>query len=348
MSLPFNGQFGSDDDVDVAPPPQKDISEYPLSERFSKMFIEARCTDNILFATAMLFGFIVILSQSLPIILNDWVLLTEPREINRTSENGDIMETTFHYHTGYFQLCRFVVFNFTGTTYTSEELSDEDRRHQCHLNPLITQKDLGDFSVASLAIIVRLGIPALLHISGATICWLALFLGIFGHLNRTKSTLFSSICYIMGSIILSTAVLMVVCVVDDELAPRMKPNAAGEPSQFSYKYGYPFFSAALSFLPVEICACLQAFLFFRRYPSVVEKLRFVPGLEAKLRNAQLDKELGIPPLEPVRRGSLASYLPIPSVAYVERRNSRKGSQASYTSNRVLYVQESYAPKLYND
>lgn len=30
---------------------------------------------------------------------------------------------------------------------------------------------------------------------------------------------------------------MFVCVVDDELAPRMKPNAAGEPSKFSFKYG---------------------------------------------------------------------------------------------------------------
>lgn len=31
-----------------------------------------------------------------------------------------------------------------------------------------------------------------------------------------------------------------------------------------------------------------------------------------VRNAQLDKELGIPPLEQWRRGSLASYLPLPS------------------------------------
>ncbi|VDO58846.1 unnamed protein product [Haemonchus placei] len=71
----------------------------------------------------------------------------------------------------------------------------------------------------------------------------------------------SAPCY--SGIILSTAVLMVVCVVDDELAPRMKPNSAGEPSKFSYLYGYPFFSAALSFLPVQVCACLQAFLYFR-------------------------------------------------------------------------------------
>ncbi|EYB82231.1 hypothetical protein Y032_0364g3566 [Ancylostoma ceylanicum] len=45
--------------------------------------------------------------------------------------------------------------------------------------------------------------------------------------------------------------------------------------------GYPFFSAALSFLPVQVCACLQSFLYFRRFPSAAEKLKFVPGLEAK-------------------------------------------------------------------
>uniref|UniRef100_A0A1I7TR65 CX domain-containing protein n=1 Tax=Caenorhabditis tropicalis TaxID=1561998 RepID=A0A1I7TR65_9PELO len=84
-------------------------------------------------------------------------------------------------------------------------------------------------------------------------------------------------------IILCIAVLMVVCVVDDELAPRMKPNAAGEPSKFSYTYGPPFFSSALSFIPVQICACLHAFLYFRRYPSVVEKLKFVPGEESPAR-----------------------------------------------------------------
>lgn len=39
-------------------------------------------------------------------------------------------------------------------------------------------------------------------------------------------------------------VLQFVCIVDDELAPRMKPNAAGEPSEFSFVYGnliFPFY-----------------------------------------------------------------------------------------------------------
>uniref|UniRef100_A0A8R1HTZ1 Uncharacterized protein n=1 Tax=Caenorhabditis japonica TaxID=281687 RepID=A0A8R1HTZ1_CAEJA len=178
--------------------------------------------------------------------------------------------------------------------YDEQEISKTDSEYKCYLNPLFSQMDLGDISLASLAVI---------------------------------------------SIILCIAVLMVVCVVDDELAPRMKPNAAGEPSKFSYVYGPPFFSSALSFIPVQICACLHAFLYFRRYPSVVEKLKFVPGLEAKLRRAQLDKELGIPPLENFRRGSLASYLPILNFSQGSRRNSRRSSQASFSNPSLLFMQD---------
>uniref|UniRef100_A0A1I7X8H6 Uncharacterized protein n=1 Tax=Heterorhabditis bacteriophora TaxID=37862 RepID=A0A1I7X8H6_HETBA len=140
---------------------------------------------------------------------------------------------------------------------------------------------------------VRLGLPALLHISGAFICCLAFILGVTGHLRRTCFTLISSITYICGSIVLSTAVLMVVCVVDDELAPRMRLNAAGEPSKFGYIY---------------------------------------------VRHAQLDKELGIPPVESWRRGSLANCFSF-SHGISSRRNSRRNSQISFTNPNLLFVQE---------
>uniref|UniRef100_A0A1I7TR66 CX domain-containing protein n=1 Tax=Caenorhabditis tropicalis TaxID=1561998 RepID=A0A1I7TR66_9PELO len=162
-------------------------------------------------------------------------------------------ESTFHYNTGYFQICRVHINNNSGIIYdeleiprnpfqnnfkTMKKVTASESEYKCYLNPLFSQVDLTDISLASLAVI---------------------------------------------SIILCIAVLMVVCVVDDELAPRMKPNAAGEPSKFSYTYGPPFFSSALSFIPVQICACLHAFLYFRRYPSVVEKLKFVPGEESPAR-----------------------------------------------------------------
>ncbi|CCD69319.1 STarGazin (mammalian calcium channel) homolog [Caenorhabditis elegans] len=326
-----------------APPvillPQIGTNEMTLGERVSKFVIEARCTDNILFSGAMAVGACVLIMQSFPIFMNNWVFLTEPRGINKTNENGEQLESTFHYNTGYFQICRVHINNNSGIIYDEIEIPPSESEYKCYLNPLLSQVDLTDISLASLAVIIRLGLPALLHVSGALVCCFAFFLGVVGHIRSSFYTLFSSITYICGSIILCIAVLMVVCVVDDELAPRMKPNAAGEPSKFSYTYGPPFFSSALSFIPVQICACLHAFLYFRRYPSVVEKLQFVPGLEAKLRRAQLDKELGIPPLESFRRGSLASYLPIPSFSQGSRRNSRRSSQASFSNPSLLFMQD---------
>ncbi|KAF1748778.1 hypothetical protein GCK72_025245 [Caenorhabditis remanei] len=320
-------------------PPQIRTNEMTLGERVSKYIIEARCTDNILFSGAMAVGGFVLVMQTFPIFMNNWVFLTEPRGINKTNENGEQLESTFHYNTGYFQICRVHINNNSGIMYDELEIPPSESEYKCYLNPLFSQVDLTDVSLASLAVIIRLGLPALLHVSGALVCCFAFFLGVVGHIRSSFYTLFSSITYICGSIILCIAVLMVVCVVDDELAPRMKPNAAGEPSKFSYTYGPPFFSSALSFIPVQICACLHAFLYFRRYPSVVEKLKFVPGLEAKLRRAQLDKELGIPPLESFRRGSLASYLPIPSFSQGSRRNSRRSSQASFSNPSLLFMQD---------
>ncbi|VDP02416.1 unnamed protein product [Heligmosomoides polygyrus] len=240
--------------------------------------IEAKCTDNILFAGAAAVGTIVLVLQTVPIFMNNWVFLTEPRPINKTNENGEQIETTFHYNVGYFQVCRMYKNNQSGILYNEYEISKAESAYKCYLNPLLSREDLTDHSVASLAVImffftsVRLGLPALLHVTGAFICCFAFVLGVTGHLRKTCYTLLSCINYICGSIILSTAVLMVVCVVDDELAPRMKPNSAGEPSKFSYLYGYPFFSAALSFLPVQICACLHAFLYFRYRRGNLEQL----------------------------------------------------------------------------
>ncbi|VDK57324.1 unnamed protein product [Cylicostephanus goldi] len=62
-----------------------------MSEKISKCIIEARCTDNVLFAGAAVVGAIVLVLQSFPLFMNNWVFLTEPRPINKTNENGEQM-----------------------------------------------------------------------------------------------------------------------------------------------------------------------------------------------------------------------------------------------------------------
>ncbi|EPB73458.1 hypothetical protein ANCCEY_07442 [Ancylostoma ceylanicum] len=66
-------------------------SRTAMSEKISKCIIEARCTDNVLFAGAAVIGAVVLVLQSFPIFMNNWVFLTEPRPINKTNENGEQM-----------------------------------------------------------------------------------------------------------------------------------------------------------------------------------------------------------------------------------------------------------------
>ncbi|MFH4973626.1 hypothetical protein AB6A40_000335 [Gnathostoma spinigerum] len=287
------------------------VEEYQaFLKQFIRAIIEARCTDKLLWSITSVIGIIVICLHTIPLITNSWVYLTEPRSFGEKNENGDLVEIVFHYNCGYFQMCRALQTN--GTLQMKDidtHIPRTEREYQCRWNPIFTGKDLTDFSTATLAIQSRLYIPALMHGFGATVCFFAFYLGIHGHLKKSPKSLVSAILYICGGLVILMGVLQFVCVVDDELAPRMKPNAAGEPSKFTFRYGYSFFFSALSFLPLQMCACFNAFLYFRRYPSAVEKMNVVPGLEAKIRRAEFDRALGLPSFDPVKRGSLCALYP---------------------------------------
>ncbi|VDO55322.1 unnamed protein product [Haemonchus placei] len=85
--------------------------------------IEAKCTDDVLFISAAIFGAVVLILQTFPIFMNNWVFLTEPRPINKTNENGEQIESTFHYNVGYFQVCRTYKSNESGIVYNDYEIT---------------------------------------------------------------------------------------------------------------------------------------------------------------------------------------------------------------------------------
>lgn len=118
-----------------------------------------------------------------------------------------------------------------------------------------------------------------MHVAGATVCFLGFVFGIVGFVKKNGYNVVSAICYVLGGLTLSMAVLQFVSIVDDEMQPRMKPKGTGEPSSFSYTYGIPFTIAALSFMPVQLCVYLQIQIYFKRYPSPETKTKVVPGLQ---------------------------------------------------------------------
>ncbi|VDD90928.1 unnamed protein product [Enterobius vermicularis] len=103
----------------------------------------------------------------------------------------------------------------------------------------------------------------------------------FLHCNQWKllKTVLLSVLFLGFFILVS--VLQFICIVDDELGHRMKPTAFGEASKFSYHYGYSFYFSSLSFLPLQMCICFHAFLYFRRFPNAIDKMKIVPGLQRK-------------------------------------------------------------------
>ncbi|TMS36537.1 hypothetical protein L596_003680 [Steinernema carpocapsae] len=279
----------------------------PFLFLMTRLIIRAKCTDSVLWRFTTLIGAFVIVMYTVPIFMNNWVFLTEPRLINQVDENGEQLDAIFYYEAGYFEMCR--EFRSNDTQAIINASSDTfDRR--CHWNPTFTGEDLGEFSVATLAIMQRLGYPSLMHVIGCITCYIAYGFTIVGHYSRSARTLQAAILYICGGLVVAVAVLQFVCIVDDELSPRMKPNAAGEPSKFSFRYGTSFFLSALAFLPVQMCAYFNAYLYFRRYPTPFEKVQVIPGLEEKVFRLHMDQIEGSNTVssytENIRRGSLAN------------------------------------------
>lgn len=158
-------------------------------------------------------------------------------------------------------------------------LDEKDFKKICHYNPVYTGDDLSDYSFATIAIMIRLLVPTLMHIIGSIGCIIGFFCSIIGFVQKNGITVISAIFYIFGGLTVSMSVLQYVSIVDDEMQPRMKPNAAGEPSSFTYHYQYPFTMSALSFIPVQICIYLQTQMYFSRYPRPDDKTKAVPGLD---------------------------------------------------------------------
>lgn len=256
------------------------------------------CTESSIWTASLSIGMVVMAMQITPIFLMSWLHVSEPRGINATDDKGEQVEAPFSYQAGYFEMCRWLPIDLNwdelGVLAETTHHLYMENPPLCVWNSVYTGEDLFDFSFATSAILSRLAVPMGLHVAGAVLSLVALVLSLLGHMKKDAKAIYSAICYILAGLVISIAVLQVICVVDDEMVPRMKPNAAGEVSKYSFTYGkgavqlvtcmqninsgVSFMSTALSFIPIQVCIYLQTTIYFNRYASPTDKSRIVPGL----------------------------------------------------------------------
>ncbi|KAL3073187.1 hypothetical protein niasHT_035463 [Heterodera trifolii] len=268
---------------------------------FVDLLINMRCSDRSIWVLSVLLGVVVLGSQTAPIFLLNWVLIREPRPLNITRLGGPVagvddqgpLEIPFEYNAGYFGMCRQrLPLNLSSAegaiAAQVDQLVPILAPDMCVWNSIYTGgEEIGEFSVATNAVTVRLLIPTILHCSGSLLTAFGLLCSLVGHSEQSWKSVCAAILYVFGGLVVLVGVLQVICIVDDEMAPRMKPNAAGEPSAFSFHYGLSFLSAALSFLPMQLCVWLEITTFFRRFSSPLERTRVIPGLSELLSQLSL-------------------------------------------------------------
>ncbi|KAH7716528.1 Protein STG-2 b [Aphelenchoides avenae] len=304
-----------------------------FSNPIVSFLVNTRCTETSTWAASSAIGLLLISMQIVPIFLLNWVHVTEPRAISRLDDKGDPLEIPFTYNAGYLGMCRRLTANLTAIGIENQEEIYDQNPPVCVWNPAYTGEELSDFSLATSAILGRLTVPAAMHVGGTILCVLAFLLGVVGQLRTNAKTLASAIFYVLGGLVVLTGVLQLICVVDDEMYPRMKPNASGEPSTFRFKYGASFMAAALSFLPVQLCAYLQTSIYFNRFPSATDKASIVPGLGRLLHEVMVRARSG----RHVHVGAAFVSGPPPGQSLQRRRESRASKDFSVSSS--LMVQQ---------
>uniref|UniRef100_A0A0K0EER0 Uncharacterized protein n=1 Tax=Strongyloides stercoralis TaxID=6248 RepID=A0A0K0EER0_STRER len=262
----------------------------------TKKIINFRLHDGVLLSIFIIVAIIAVVMNSLPLLNTNWIHVVEPKPIKRGDSKGDIINLMYEFDAGYFHVCRKYIFNENITEYFYENETFYFET-ECHWSSSFSLDELSEYSTATVAILQRIFIPSTMHIIGCFLNITALILGVYGYFDKSLKTLTSAIFLTIGSLSVAVAVLQVVCIVDDEMSSRIKPNAAGELSLYSFKYNWGFFTSALSFLPFQVCIYCQVVLYMRRFKNLNDIQKVVPGLLRMVSKKIPNRKISVSPFK---------------------------------------------------
>ncbi|XP_046376865.1 voltage-dependent calcium channel gamma-7 subunit-like [Haliotis rufescens] len=105
----------------------------------------------------------------------------------------------------------------------------------------------------------------------------AIIFHVTGTIRRNSKTLVAGVLYIMSGLVLAVGIILFISAINDEVGHRPTKSFS-----FSYKYGWSFYIAGLSFIASELAAVVCVTIFLRRHSKISDMINIIPGLEEKL------------------------------------------------------------------
>ncbi|XP_067671502.1 voltage-dependent calcium channel gamma-5 subunit-like [Haliotis asinina] len=138
----------------------------------------------------------------------------------------------------------------------------------------------GDGARTSMSIVGAYRISTPCPVVALILGFTAIIFHVTGTIRRNSKTLVAGVLYILSGLVLAVGIILFISAINDEVGHTTTKNFP-----FSYRYGWSFFIAGLSFIASELAAVVCVTIFLRRHSKMSDMIKIIPGLEEKLDTA---------------------------------------------------------------
>ncbi|XP_056136064.1 voltage-dependent calcium channel gamma-5 subunit isoform X3 [Lampris incognitus] len=166
-------------------------------------------------------------------------------------------------HSGLWRVCFLAVFPNPLRVFLGKESGDEKGRCFTIEYVMPTNVQMTSESTVSVLKMIRSATP--FPLVSLFFMFIGFVLSNIGHIrpHRTILAFVSGIFFILSGLSLVVGLVLYISSINDEMLNRTKTNEA----YFSYKYGWSFAFAAISFLLTETAGVMSVYLFMKRYTA---------------------------------------------------------------------------------
>ncbi|KAK0043788.1 voltage-dependent calcium channel gamma-7 subunit [Biomphalaria pfeifferi] len=135
-------------------------------------------------------------------------------------------------------------------------------------------------ALTSFTIIAVARKSVVLPVSSLILSVVAVTFTVVGNIRKDAKTLVGGVFFILSGLSLAVGMILYISAINDEVGYRV--STSKNEGEFSYAYGWSFFTAGFGFLASEMAAVVTVTLFMKRNAKFEDMARIIPGLEDKV------------------------------------------------------------------